>query len=203
MNDLMLTEGCPNGCKYCYEPLKPFVEHPMPIDYPNQSRILDMNFLARTQALDDLLKILIGRHEFVCGVDYRRMTAEIAQTMRYKGFHKIRWAWDGLFSQQMIHKKVLRMFSNVGYQHKNLMIFILVNWKIPYTECVKKIELLKVWNVQVADCCFDGGYKTPAPGFWTDSQRKRFRGMCRKHNQLVRYSGDPEMGKGWSYLEKA
>lgn len=199
---LLLTEGCPNGCAYCYEPQKKFIEHELPDPFPLESEIIDMNFLARQNPLQDLLLIPKGKHQFICGVDYRRITTEIAYTMREKGFIKVRWAWDGLFSQQKIHQRILRKFLHAGYKPSSLMVFMLVNWKIPYVECVKKLELLKIWNVQVSDCCFDGGYKRAAPGFWTDSQRKRFKGMCRKHNQLVRHGIDPEFGKGWGWLEK-
>ena len=74
-----------------------------------------------------------------------------------------------------------------------LSVFILVNWKTPYADCLKKLDLLKVWNVKVNDCCWDGGYKIAKPHYWELSQIKEFRRKCRKHNQLVRFKIDPEL----------
>jgi hypothetical protein len=84
------------------------------------------------------------------------------------------------------------MFKRAGYRSEDLSVFMIVNWKIPITECEKKLDLLKVWNVKVCDCCYDGGYKLAKPMFWTPEQIKRFRAKCRKHNQLVRFKIDPE-----------
>ena len=80
-----------------------------------------------------------------------------------------------------------------GYKPKELSMFILVNWKTPYVDCVKKLDLLKVWNVKVNDCCWDGGYKQAKPKYWDIDQVKRFRKMCRKHNQMVLFKIDPEV----------
>ncbi len=70
----MFTVGCPNNCAFCYEPQKAFIELPI-TDLPSGSQILDMNFLARSDPLKDILKLSGSRYEFVCGkssVKYRR-----------------------------------------------------------------------------------------------------------------------------------
>lgn len=72
------------------------------------------------------------------------------------------------------------------------MVFMLVNWLVTRQECERKLDLLKIWRVQVCDCCYDGGYKTPAPNFWTAQDRSEFKRRCRKHNQMVRFGYDPE-----------
>jgi len=51
---------------------------------------------------------------------------------------------------------------------------------------------MKVWNVKVCDCCYDGGYKHCTPEFWTGKELSEFRAECRKHNQLVNFGIDPE-----------
>jgi len=47
------------------------------------------------------------------------------------------------------------------------MVFLLCNWKIPYSECLKKLDLLKVWNVQVCDCYFDNQIRNIQPVYWS------------------------------------
>lgn len=77
-----------------------------------------------------------------------------------------------------------------------LSVFVLVNWKIPFRDCVKKLDLFKVWNVKCTDCCYDGGYPKSEidfnnnkrfndKRFWDYYQIKRFRAMSRKHNQII------------------
>ena len=86
----------------------------------------------------------------------------------------------------------MEMFVNAGYAPRDLSVFMIVNWKIPYVECCQKLDLLKIWNVKVNDCCWDGGYAIAKPKYWTPEQIKKFRRMCRKHNQMVRFKIDPE-----------
>ena len=153
-----------------------------------------MNFLANPKARDILKTIPKRRYEFVCGIDFRRLDQEICNLMKQKGFIKVIWAWDFSFvSGQKKHQKVWRMFKKAGYKSEELSVFVLVNWKIPYVDCCRKLDLLKIWNVKVNDCCWDGGYKLAKPVYWTPEQIKRFRRACRKHNQMVRFKIDPEL----------
>jgi hypothetical protein len=194
MKKIQFTSGCPNNCKYCYEPkeVKKLSFNYQDLFLHNEFQILDMNFLANPDHIEILNKIPKRKYELVCGVDYRRLTQEICDLMKNKGFIKIRWAWDHNFGMQRTHKKIWQMWLKAGYKPKDLSVFILVNWKIPFVDCVKKIDLLKVWNVKVNDCCWDGGYKIAKAKYWTPDQIKRFRAMCRKHNQLINFKIDPE-----------
>ncbi len=192
MKQIQFTKGCPNGCQFCYEPKEIEYYYP-PIPLDRQIQILDMNFLANPYAKDTLRNLEeLKEYEFICGLDYRLMDQEIANLLKAKGFIKIRWAWDYNFSQQKTHKKVMEMFVKAGYKPKELSVFMIVNWKIPYVECCQKLDLLKVWNVKVNDCCWDGGYKQAKAKYWTPEQIKKFRKACRKHNQIVNFGIDPE-----------
>jgi len=188
---IQFTSGCPNSCAYCYEP-KEIITYNPDIPQCNNIQILDMNFLANPKALEILKSLPKKNWEFICGIDYRLLTQEICNLMKEKGFIKVRWAWDYNFSQQKIHKKVYEMFLKAGYKPNELSVFMIVNWKIPYLDCVRKLDLLKVWNVKVNDCCYDGGYRKAKPQYWDIDQIKRFRKSCRKHNQLVLFKIDPE-----------
>lgn len=189
---IQFTKGCLNECPYCYE--KPPIECYNP-EIPDDkfTQISDMNFLCNPNAKEILRSLPKRKWEFICGVDYRRLDQEICNLMKEKGFIKVRWAWDYGFSQQRKQKNILRMFQIARYKAKELSIFILVNWKTPYVDCLKKLDLMKVWNVKVNDCCWDGGYKIAKPTYWTIDQIKDFRKRCRKHNQIVGFGIDPEL----------
>lgn len=191
MKQIQFTSGCPNQCKYCYEP-KEMKYYDPKIPEDKEVQILDMNFLANPRAKEILRSLPKKKWEFVCGIDFRRLDQEIANLMKQKGFVKVRWAWDYTFNSQKTHQRVWRIFKKAGYRSEDLSVFMLVNWKIPYTDCVRKLDLLKVWNVKVNDCCWDGGYKIAKPVYWIPEQIKKFRCMCRKHNQLVKFKIDPE-----------
>lgn len=192
MKQIKFTDGCPNQCSYCYEQ-KNIVVYDPKIPEDREIQILDMNFLANPKAKEILRSLPKKSYEFICGIDYRRLDQELCSLMKEKGFVKIRWAWDYGFSQQKIHQKVWKMFLKAGYRASELSIFILVNWKIPYVDCIRKLDLMKVWNVKVNDCCWDGGYKIAKPVYWTPEQIKKFRFKCRKHNQMVLFKIDPEL----------
>ena len=207
MKQIQFTSGCPNNCQYCYEPKEMKYYDPI-IPEDNQVQILDMNFLSNPNALEILRQLPKKKYEFVCGVDYRILTQEICNLIKEKGFIKVRWAWDYGFSQQKIHQKVWRMFKKAGYRNEELSVFVLVNWKIPFIECCKKLDLLKIWNVKVNDCCYDGGYpkneidynnnkRFNGKRFWRYQDIKKFgigkNSLRRKHNQMVLFKIDPEL----------
>jgi hypothetical protein len=87
------------------------------------------------------------------------------------------------------------MLRKAGYkQHRDLMVFMVCNWKTPYEVCLKKLDLLKVWDCQVSDCWFDNQVSPNIkPIDWTEEQIKDFRRRCRKHNQLISWRFDPEI----------
>ncbi len=196
MKQIQFTKGCPNGCQFCYEDKEMEYYNPKIPVAEKLVQILDMNFLANPKC-KQILRSLEHRnksYELICGIDYRILlkNLETALLLKKANFVKLRWAWDYNFSQQKKHKKVMEMFVKAGYKPKELSVFMIVNWKIPYVECCQKLDLLKVWNVKVNDCCWDGGYKQAKAKYWTPEQIKKFRKMCRKHNQMVLFGIDPE-----------
>lgn len=158
-----------------------------------------MNFLARTDALNIIKELgnlrVNGKviyYEFVCGLDYRLLTQEIANAVKKSRFVRPRLAWDGSFGEQYKIKDATEMLIDAGYKRNDLMLFMIVNWRIPYSECLRKLDLMKVWGVKVCDCCYDGGYKYAVPEYWTLKEIKDIRFKCRKHNQLVLFGIDPQ-----------
>jgi len=196
---IRITEGCPNNCPYCFEPTT-FKIFDTPEIVRNDVKIMDMNLLAKPEAisiLDALPEKVNGRviyYEMICGIDYRFLTQEIANILKAKRFRKIRIAWDWFYKDQFKIYNAIKMLDKARYNRKNIMIFMICNWKIPYLECVDKLDLCKVWNVQVADCYYNNQtFPNVQPEFWTYNQCKEFRGKCRKHNQLINFKIDPEV----------
>ena len=198
-----LHRGCPWAYEheYCYAPhtSEVNVDFPIPELVKNYVEILDMNFLVRKDALE-VIRFLGGQkvngkviyYELKCGIDYRLLTQEIADALKESRFERPRLAWDEPFSEQYKIKDSIKMLLKAGYMPNELALFMIVNWRIPYTECLRKLDLAKVWNVKVEDCCYDGGYDVAVPEYWTLEEMNDIRLKCRKHNQLVLFEIDPQ-----------
>lgn len=195
-----LHRGCPwaKVHDYCYEPFE-HEDFPIPELTKNQVEILDMNFLARKDALNIIKELgskrVNGRvvhYELICGIDFRFLTQEIANALKKSRFTRPRIAWDGPLEDQMKIKDIIKILTKAGYKRNEIMVFMIVNWRIPYTECLRKLDLMKVWNVKVCDCCYDGGYKHSVPEYWSIKEIKDIRLKSRKHNQLVLLGIDPQ-----------
>lgn len=114
--------------------------------------------------------------------------------MRKSRIIKPRFAWDWYYKDQYKIKKTKDMLIKAGYKKREIMVFIICNWKISFEECMKKLDLLKVWGLEVSDCYFDNQvFPNVIPIHWSDKQNREFRRKCRKHNHLVYNDFDPEV----------
>jgi len=200
---IRLSEGCPNKCPYCRESWEnPELKvYEIPEIVRNKVRISDMNLLCQKDSLE-IIKELGRRkvngkviyYELLCGVDYRFLTQELAVALKQSRFKKIRLAWDHSFSLQKIIKERTKFLINAGYSPRDIMIFVICNWKTTYEDNLKKMDLCKVWNFQMADCYFDNQLSPNIkPIHWTAEQIKDFRHKVRKHNQLINFRIDPDL----------
>ena len=197
---IRITEGCPNNCPQCYEPTEIKV-FGIPDIVRNKVSISDMNLLCKAESLSfiqDLgsrrVKDKVIYYELICGIDHRFLTQEIADALYQNRFKRMRLGWDGFYSDQIRIKSAIDKLVKAGYKRHDLMIFIICNYRIPYEECLLKLDLCKVWNVKVGDCWFDGQTAPDIePIGWTAEQIKDFRHRVRKHNQLVLFGIDPEL----------
>ncbi len=210
---IRLSEGCPHNCPNCHEPteIKLF---PIPTIERNEVLVFDMNPLCKPEMLEYIKflgKLRVNdkpvRFEFVCGIDYRFLTQELADAIYLNHFgsnvgfdkkvHKnkvIRIAWDGSYLDQKKIKRAIDILAKAGFKRKEIMIFMQANHlRATFEECCLKLDLCKVWNVKVCDCYFDGqiGSKI-VPIYWTGPEIKAFRHKVRKHNQIVNFGVDPE-----------
>jgi hypothetical protein len=157
-----------------------------------------MNLLAKSEAMNIIKELGTHRvggkvvyYELVCGIDYRFLTSELAKAMKESRFIKMRLAWDWGFPEQKRIKSAIDMLMKVGYD--DIMVFMICNWRIPYSENLRKMDLCKVWRCKIGDCYFDNQLSPNInPIHWTKEQIKDFRHKVRKHNQMVNFGIDPE-----------
>lgn len=190
---IRITEGCPHNCPFCNEPqeIKIFK---IPNIVRNEVKIKDMNLLCKKEALK-IIKNLgkqkayskVVYYELECGIDYRFLTQEIADALKKSRFKNIRFAWDWHIDDQYKIKDAVLKLLKAGYKTRELSCFMIVNWKIPLWECELKMDLLKVWNIKINDCCYNGGYKVAVPQFWTQKEMKYFRHKSGIHNNAVNF----------------
>lgn len=197
---IRLSEGCPNGCPFCYEPKK-YKTFKIPKIVRNKVKIMDMNLLCKDEALSIILSLgekrvdkKVIHYELICGIDYRYLNQDMAILLHNNRFKNIRLAWDFGMRDQYKIKDSIKFLTNAGYRPKEIMVFMICNWKIRIEECCQKLDLCKIWNVKVADCYFDGQISPNIkPEYWIENEIKSFRKKCRKHNQLINFGIDPEI----------
>jgi len=198
---IRLSQGCPHNCPWCYEP-QDYEVYDVPEIKKNVVGIIDMNLLCKPEALEIIKSLPVDNgkkieYEFVCGIDYRFLTLEIAKELRKHHFKRLRIAWDWFYKDQLKVKDGLKILYRVGYKPEELMIFMICNHpSIKFEECVAKLDLCKIWNVKVADCYYDNQIKvfdSFIPIGWTTSEAQMFRRMVRRHNRLVNWKIDPSI----------
>lgn len=200
---IRLSEGCPHGCPFCREKYEnpELIVYEIPEIVRNKVKILDMNLLCHEESLkiiEELGRRKVGGkvvyYELICGIDYRFLTTELAVALKQARFKDIRVAWDGPFELQKEIKNKTQLLLNAGYARKDIMVFMICNWKIPYEENLRKMDLCKIWNFKIHDGYFDNQLPPNVkPLYWTEEQIKDFRIKTRKHNHLVNFGIDPEL----------
>lgn len=197
---LRLGEGCPNRCEYCYSN-KELIRYDIPEIVRNKVSIMDMNFLydpEHKKRIKELGSRKVNNktvyYELILGIDWRLLDQETANLLKENHFINIRFAWDYDLNQQFKIKDCYNMLVKAGYRHNELMCFILCDWKISFNECLMKLDLLKIWGVQVSDNYFDN-IKPPnyQCNYWSLIECKVFRAKCAIHNQVINFRVYPDI----------
>lgn len=232
------SRGCFRHCAFCgtwrVEPKPEHVTSLLPKLSPDGTEIAykklvfyDNNLLAIPNIgllLDELATLKSQRKIVWCesqsGFDGRLLLKkpQLAPLIKAAGFRNVRVAWDwGMQDAAMISRE-LQLLQKAGYNHKDLYVFMLYNWDIPFEEMEKKRIQCWQWRVQIADCryrplnqTFDNynprtvqtvkDYYIHESGGWTDAKVKQFRRNVRRQNIAVRqgqtkYSHTLERAKG-------
>lgn len=127
----------------------------------------------------------------------------------------MRIAWDNAVSDSSSIKKQIDSLRDAGYKAKDISVFMIYNFNIPFEDMLKKLFYCKTWGVQITDCRFrpldvtkddfkpykfkegqsDKEYYIYKKAGWTDRKVRDFRKKVREHNIWVRYAKD----KGLAY----
>jgi len=196
-----ITEGCPKSCPYCFSGNFSYSNQIPPI-LRNHVKLSDENLLPHPEIvriLKELSQVRVNgkvvHYEAICGFDKDFLTDEIARFLKQARFENVRIAWDEPFTDASQKKvqRTIKMLVKAGFRAKLVSCFVLTNERVSYADCLMKLDLLKVWNIKVNDCCFNCSYDDPIPHGWTLGEIKEFRRRARKQNQLVLFGIDPEL----------
>lgn len=230
---LHTSRGCKRRCKFCgtwiIEPefipkksIKQEIKYDKIVFYDN-------NFLMNPyieNILEELIELKengdIKWVESQSGFDGRILlkNPELGKMIKRAGFRYPRIAWDWQFNDSSKIKKQIDILIDAGYDPKQIFVFILYNWEIPFEETEKKREKCFEWSVQISDCRYrpldqlkdeynpraykkgqtEEDYYIHKKAGWTDSKIRQFRRNVRRQNICIRhgypfYSKDLERKK--------
>ena len=199
---IRISDGCPSNCPFCYCPTE-LKQYPIPKIIRNEVHILDFNLLAQPKRLDilkELSKLRVNNKKVNLyakgGFDKHYCDKETVKAIKKGNFKEIILAWNWDYKQEFLSLfDSINLFLKNGYKRSHIAVYIICNWKIPYEECIKKLDVLKIWNVKCFDCYYDNQtLPNVFPVYWTYKELKSFRMKCRTHNQLILFNGyDPEI----------
>lgn len=190
----------------------------------NRVIFFDNNFLANKQIkqiLEEVAALRINNRPIIfesqSGFDGRLLEKEpeLAKLLKKARFQNVRIAWDNAVSDSSSIKKQIDSLADAGYKAKDISVFMIYNFGIPFENMLKKLTYCKKWGVQITDCRFrplditkddfkphkfkegqsDDEYYVHKRGGWTDRKIRDFRKKVREHNIWVRYAKD----KGLAY----
>jgi len=222
------SRGCIRRCEFCgthkIEPefipkksIKNEIKYKKIIFYDN-------NFLANPyieNILGELIDLKRKKKILWCesqsGFDGRILLKNpyLVKMIKKAGFRYVRIAWDWGYEEYPKIKKQINLLVEAGYPSREIYIFMLYNWDIPFKEMEKKRIKCWEWKVQIIDCryrpltqTYDNynprktkqtkrDYYIHEKAGWTDKLIRTFRSNIRKQNICVRqnvnyYSADIE-----------
>lgn len=211
------SRGCPRHCEFCgtwkIEPQFTYLSSVRSLISKRKIVFYDNNFLMNPN-IHDILRELgelksegkILWCEAQSGLDGRILISrpQLALGLRKAGFRYPRIAWDWDFGQHEAIKKQLEILVNAGYPKKEIFIFMLYDWKIPFEDMEYKRLKCWEWGVQIADCRYrplnviddycsnrnnqsTGHYYIHLEAGWSDMLVRQFRRNVREQNICIRH----------------
>jgi hypothetical protein len=224
--------GCIRRCDFCgtwrIEPKLTFKTADQVVDEivkigKNKVIFFDNNFLANPNVksiLRSIADLKVNEKPVILesqsGYDGRLLEKdpELVKLLKGARFQNIRLAWDNSIDDAPSIKNQIDLFVNAGYNPKDISIFMIYNFDIPYEIMLRKLEFCEKWGVQITDCRFrpldstfdnyspqkkgeqtENDYHIHSKSGWTDKKIKDFRKRVRQHNIWIRYAKD----KGLKY----
>ncbi len=199
---IRISDGCPSNCPFCYCPTE-LKYYGIPKLVRNKVHILDFNLLAQPnikEILKELSEVRVNNKKisFYCkgGFDKHYVNKEIVSLIKKANIKEIILAWNWNYKDEFLALfDAIKLFLDEGYRRDQIAVYIICNWRISYEECIKKLDVLKVWNIKCFDCYYDNQtFPNVQPIYWTYDKLKAFRRKCRKHNLLILFKGyDPKL----------
>lgn len=221
-----MMRGCIRRCKFCgtwkIEPKMAFKSKEDIISElkkigKNKVVFYDNNMLANPNIKDILSSFTALRikgkpviFESQSGFDGRLLERdpELATLIKKSRFQNVRIAWDNSLNDKNSIKKQIELLTKAGYASKDISVFMIYNFDVPYEDMIKKLAFCKKIGVQITDCRnrpldldydnYDPHMKNGQPegsfyinkeAGWTDKKIREFRSQVRQHNIEVRYGG--------------
>jgi len=215
---IQTTRGCNRKCNFCgtwkIEPI--FTAKKSIREEISKKKIVfyDNNIAMNPyfeNILDELIELKRERKIIWCesqsGFDGRELLKKpnLARKIKLAGFINPRIAWDGKLTEAHDIKKQIEILLDGGYKRKDIFVFMLYNWEIPFDEMEKKRIRCYDWGVQIADCRYrpldftydefnsriigqsNKDYYIHEKAGWTDALVKQFRKNVRRQNICVRH----------------
>ncbi len=210
------SRGCIRDCDFCgVRKIEPDFEQKSVIKGEIKKRKIvfyDNNFLANPY-IEDILHELIDFKkekkilwcESQSGFDGRALKEKplLGKMVKKAGFRYPRIAWDWRYDQFKEIKEQIDILVAGGYNFKDIYIFMLYNWDIPFEEMERKRIKCWEWDVQIADCRYrpldqisdkynprkeqtNKDYHIHTEADWSDALVKQFRKNVRRQNICVR-----------------
>jgi len=212
------SRGCPRKCAFCGTwIIEPEFRAKKSIKDEVRFRkivLYDNNFLMNPYVeniLEELCQLRKDRKiewvEAQSGFDGRVLVQKpyLAHLLKQAGFRYPRIAWDGKFEEHEYVREQIEVLQRAGYSSKDISVFMLYNWDIPFEEMeLKRIKCFE-WKVQIADCRFrpltqlfdnynprrlgqtSEEYYIHEKAGWNDYFVKLFRKNVREQNICVRH----------------
>jgi len=211
------SRGCVRKCSFCgVWKVEPQFKAKNSIKEEIKSRkiVFYDNNLLYNPYIDNILQELIdlkqaGRLDW-CesqgGFDGRLILQKphLAKMIKNASFRQPRIAWDWSYEESESIRTQLDLLIEAGYGSKEIYIFMLYNWDIPFVEMEKKRAKCWEWETQIADCRYrplqqtydiyrpnrngqtTEEYYIHEQAGWTDALVKQFRKNVRRQNICVR-----------------
>jgi len=208
------SRGCPRHCEFCGTwKLEPdFISKKSIKNEITKRKIVfyDNNLLLNPyieNILYELIELKKSRKIIWCesqsGFDGRILSnkPELAKMIKQAGFQNPRIAWDWGIEEYSKIKKQIDILMNGGYNHKEIFVFMVYNWDIPFEEMEEKRIKCWRWKVQISDCRYRPLDQTHdlyhfkksqtnkdyyIHEKWTDDLVKQFRLNIRRQNICLR-----------------
>ncbi|WP_296847663.1 radical SAM protein [uncultured Methanobrevibacter sp.] len=225
------SRGCTRKCKFCgtyiIEPdwlckstIKEEIEENQRRQYEHNKKPLkkiifyDNNLLANPHIeniLDELIELKkekkITYVESQSGFDGRILMEKphLADKLKKAGFKNPKIAWDHSVNQAPQIKEQIDLLIDAGFAPKEISIFMIYNYIIPYEKMEEKRQICAEWKVQITDCRYrplkaeddryspykreqgPEDYHIHEESGWTDAKVRKFRRNIRRHNICMRH----------------